>query len=201
MLMIMEVLLTDIDAYLYPRKLGRMLGISHRAASMNLKSLARLGIFLESKMGRENHYRVNLSNPATIYFLSFAEYLKLQKRLDNLPRRIKRIINELQEILVEKYLDTIFSSLIFGSYAKGYYTKKSDLDLLLITKNKEKIDEDISKISRTWGINISPSYLTLEDFQKNLKNRNPTMEEILKNHIMLIGAENFWMGVAKWRKG
>lgn len=55
-------------------------------------------------------------------------------------REFKR---ELTEILGDKLVDVI----LFGSYARGDYTDESDVDVLIIVKEKPTIDEE-NKISK-----------------------------------------------------
>jgi len=55
-------------------------------------------------------------------------------------REFKR---ELTKILGDKLVDVI----LFGSYARGDYTDESDVDVLIIVKEKPTIDEE-NKISK-----------------------------------------------------
>ena len=55
-------------------------------------------------------------------------------------REFKR---ELNEILGSKLADVI----LFGSYARGDYTEESDVDVLIIVKDKPTIEEE-NKISK-----------------------------------------------------
>jgi len=56
---------------------------------------------------------------------------------------LKEFKRELTEILGGKLVDVI----LFGSYARGDYTEESDVDVLIIVKEKPTIDEE-NKISK-----------------------------------------------------
>ena len=57
---------------------------------------------------------------------------------------LKEFKCELTKILGDKLLDVI----LFGSYARGDYTKESDVDVIIVVKNNPSIDEEneISKL-------------------------------------------------------
>jgi len=58
--------------------------------------------------------------------------------------------------------------ILFGSYARGNYTKKSDIDLLIIKKNLQNGNDIIDSIYRAFyenKINISVDLLTI-DYKK-----------------------------------
>ncbi len=96
---------------------------------------------------------------------------------------IKKIISELEN----KIDDTI---ILFGSFVKGGHTKKSDIDLFVISDKKIKrsiVFETANFIDR--DINIQST--TGEKFLAGLKNRDPLVNEVVSNHIVLKGADKF----------
>jgi len=63
---------------------------------------------------------------------------------DEILKILKEFKREVSRILGDKVVDVI----LFGSYARGNYTPESDIDVLIIVKNKLSIDEEneISKL-------------------------------------------------------
>jgi predicted nucleotidyltransferase len=61
----------------------------------------------------------------------------------NIIEILKEFKHELTEILGNKLVDVI----LFGSYARGDYTKESDVDVLIIVKERPTINEE-NKISK-----------------------------------------------------
>jgi len=200
---ILELFLSDLEDSVYPRKVERLTGMSHRSASLNLKKLSKLKVLREKKSGKENYYFLNVENSLTINFLCFAEARKFVKNIEMLPKKVKEVVKELQNRFSRLCPQTILGCVIFGSYAKGYYKEDSDLDLLILVSSK-KIDEieEINKdLTRIWGVEISPLFMTLSDLRKNLEEKNPTLMEIINNHLIVLGGENFLLEVIKWKRG
>ncbi len=56
---------------------------------------------------------------------------------------LKEFKREITEILGDKLVDVI----LFGSYARGDYTEESDVDVLIVVKDKPTISEE-NKISK-----------------------------------------------------
>lgn len=84
---------------------------------------------------------------------------------------------------------TIVSIVLFGSYAKETFSKESDIDLLVLTNYPTDITRFVRKIHILHGKTISPLIFTQEEFQQ--RKNEPVIKEIIKNHIIIQGAEQF----------
>ncbi len=111
-----------------------------------------------------------------------------------LPSKIKIAVREfLEEIEIKPLL-----AIIFGSYAKGNYTKESDIDVLLIFQKLEKEnDRDIENVAKRIGMRtntkISPIYLEYKNFEKNFLNKEHDFSrEIKQDVIILLGVESYY---------
>lgn len=83
--------------------------------------------------------------------------------------------------------------LLFGSAVKGYATKASDIDMLLLKENVSqrdirKVEDIIDLINGRTGLKISPYFMTTEEFKK----RNDLAKQAITNHILIEGAELFY---------
>jgi len=83
-----------------------------------------------------------------------------------------------------------------GSYARGDYTKKSDLDLVIIIPNKENV-VNIQKLVENITILFVPEIhlyvFTKKDFIEMLKDKKDNYgKEIVKNRIILKNANIFY---------
>src|SRR3990167_4952029 len=97
------------------------------------------------------------------------------------------------DMLNEKYADYSVM-LVFGSVVKGYATKTSDIDLLLLKENVSqsdinKIEDIVDLINGRTGLKISPYFMALEEFKK----KNDLAKQAITNHILIGGAELFFM--------
>ena len=71
--------------------------------------------------------------------------------------RIQEIIKEFKTALISQFDGEVLKIMVFGSYAKGEETPESDLDILVVVKNKElekQIDDIAYKIM--WNFDFAP---------------------------------------------
>ncbi|MBI5002357.1 nucleotidyltransferase domain-containing protein [Candidatus Woesearchaeota archaeon] len=90
--------------------------------------------------------------------------------------------------------DYFFILVVFGSYAKGTQTSKSDLDLLLIVPSKEKISLFESAASKIYTkVKKDVTTVTADEFMEMIKsNKFNVGTEAKKYHILLYGAEQWY---------
>ncbi len=99
------------------------------------------------------------------------------------------------EMLKEKYSNYQIM-LIFGSVVKGYATKTSDIDILLLKENVsqsdvKKVEDIVDLVNGRTGLKISSYLMTLDEFKK----RNDLAKQAIEHHILIDGAELFYRGV------
>jgi predicted nucleotidyltransferase len=99
--------------------------------------------------------------------------------------------------LPERSHFNLLSVILFGSYAKGKATAKSDLDLFFIVSFKdqyqEMIESETLSLSRRYGININPVVAEPMEFVKMVKAKETNLAlEIIRDKIILYGHEKFW---------
>ena len=96
--------------------------------------------------------------------------------------------------IVEKITPNIKGiGIIFGSYAKGIEKKESDLDIF-VAGNYNK--EEIKRVSKNLGIEISIKCYPMNTFKKNI-NKDILLKEILKNHIVFVNVNQFIQNVLR----
>ena len=78
---------------------------------------------------QNDSYGSALKRTAMIAAISSACEITEEKGILSLDRIIERVRN----VITEKYRDSVTMCYLFGSYAKGYATEKSDVDLLVST--------------------------------------------------------------------
>ena len=89
-----------------------------------------------------------------------------------LPEGISDIKGRVLQGLIE-FMPNILGVYIYGSYARSEQGIDSDIDILIITKEKEKRIQNIVK-----GIDVR--VMTLEDIKKSIKNLPALIMPILK---------------------
>ena len=184
---------SNIHKNYHIREIARIFNVHHAVASKLLKLLLKESILRRDVKGREQIYSLNFGNSLTIKYLSICEDIKLFDFIKNRTDIEKSLFLDLINLLINFYPKDILLSLIFGSYAKGYETEKSDIDIMIILRvdKREGLNKAINNIGKKWGKKISILYLTINDFENNLKEKNKMLIDIIENHIILVGSEEY----------
>ncbi len=80
---------------------------------------------------------------------------------------MKRILNKITKAL--SAIEDVKAVVLYGSFARGEATSRSDIDLLILTTEKETIKEvqnKIIEVEQATGRNIQPTIRTPEELQK-----------------------------------
>ena len=109
------------------------------------------------------------------------------EKMVNSNKELKLILEDFVKS-AESQID-IASIVLFGSYAKGSATKESDIDVLLISREKEGIDKVTKEIHAKYGKEISIVLMAPKDFKK--QKDNALIKEIINSHYILYGIEKF----------
>jgi len=183
-LQVLSLFTNDFGREYYIREVQKIVKISPRTAQLVLEDLESKGV-LESKMrGKIKTYKIKRS-AFTQRYLIFIEQYKAIAFLEK-----KLLIKE----IVEKIIPHIKGiGVLFGSYVKGLEKEGSDLDVFVAGHYNS---EEIKKVSKTFGIEISVKCYPLKTFEKNLT-KDILLKEVLKKHVVFVNAEQFVRGVFK----
>ena len=162
----------NYSARLSASELSRRTKIPQQSASRYLNKLASLNLINYVKEGKNKLFYFDLEKQTAKILLNLIENQKALQ-FQSKTKEVAVIINE-----ILKYCE---SSIVFGSYASGNFSKESDLDIVILDKyNKEQI----KKVKEKQIIEINEHYASYNDFVKILKSRNPLSIEIMKNHVL-----------------
>lgn len=167
---------------LHLREIARKTKIDVNTAQHQLKKLEEINVLSSTIKGKNKEYVLNLNNLITKYYLimaeTFAAIVYLQKNFI-----IKKVLIE-----IENKIDGPL--ILFGSFAKVTHNKESDIDLFSI--NEKKIENNmILKTARLIGRDINIKSTTKSKFSSSLKNNDPLTHEVVSNHIVLKGVDEF----------
>lgn len=173
---------SDYKKSLHLREIARETKVDVKAVQLQLKRLEKINVLSSIVKGRNKEYRLNLNNLMTKYYMmlaeTFASIVYLRKNF-----LIKKIISE-----VGNYVEGAI--LLFGSFAKGQITKKSDIDLFFIAE--KKLDRSVvSEAGNLVGREISVKSASRRQFLKGLEDGDPLIREVVSNHIVLKGVDDF----------
>ena len=164
------------------RELSKMLKKDYPNVYNAVKELNEKKIINIKKIGNSKICSISL-NSETISLFSFLDEGEAFSK--NMPN-IQKILE------FKEFLDDIV--LVTGSYAKGEEKKTSDIDLVIITKdktfNKQKLIENLTSLLLP---KIHSIVLSQKDFIKMLLDKKPNFgKEIFKNRLLLRNSSRYY---------
>ncbi|MGO9645490.1 MAG: nucleotidyltransferase domain-containing protein [Candidatus Bathyarchaeia archaeon] len=193
-----------VEKWLYTNELARLAKVSASSTSTGCRRLAKQGVLLYKEEGREKSYRLNLSNPRTRKLCEFFETEKREKLYDK-HRRLSWELEEFTKRIFE-VLPQVQSIILFGSVARGQWTKASDIDLLLLVPtlaqdNFNELMNGVNKVAAEvrarYGSPLAPIPMTLNDFEVALRERKRIAQDVIREGIVLFGEERYYRVLAK----
>ena len=184
---ILECFYRNRNKELYFSEILRETNLTPNTTLKHLKNLENL-IVSTKKIGN-TFYKINPNNKIIYSIFSYFDY----KKFNNLPSERKRAINEFLDNLKVKPLIAV----VFGSTAKGTFSKESDIDILLIYNNKEKkntkLKEDIEAII---GTKIQTFIVDFDYFKEQiLKEEDKVITHAIKTGFAITGFDKFYKEV------
>ena len=151
-----------------------------------VNKLIKDGVINKENAGRSYLCSLNIENEKTITLIQLSEIEKKDEFLKE-KRELKIILEDF--VKSAKMNISVISIVLFGSYAKGTETKESDVDILLISKSKDGIDKTVKEIYAKYEKEINTIIMDPDDFKK--QKDKAVIKEIISNHYMLYGVEEF----------
>ena len=105
---------------LYEKEIAQKTDVSTASAYFTLNRFAKMGLVEKTKKGRMSFYSAAINNPALRQFKIYNTVSGLSPVIEKLSPFSKRII-------------------LFGSCARGANTDRSDIDLFILSAEKDKI--------------------------------------------------------------
>ncbi len=148
------------DGELYERQIADGAKVSVGSANSILREFAAIGLILQERKGKMLFYQRNDSNPLLRQFKVFSTVNELMPFVGTIMPLCSRIV-------------------LFGSCAEGRNGEGSDIDLLILAQEKEKVRRLSAENPHIQAILLSPAeYSQLERKDKPLFSRIRTGIEI-----------------------
>ncbi|UCH88724.1 MAG: nucleotidyltransferase domain-containing protein [Thermoplasmata archaeon] len=174
---ILRTLFKHPDREFTEREIANIINMSPNTVNLALKNLRKTNVFTYKRIGGTHSYKCNKDS---VLFNLFSDIFKKESQ-------IRKTLFE----TLKKDFESIGSCVIYGSYAKGEEEFDSDLDIMVIAKNKKKAEEKANKaadlILKRYSIVLSPIILTPKEFK--LKSKKPFIKEALEHGIVISGKE------------
>lgn len=160
------------------RGLARFIGIYNTTILDNVRDLAEMGILQVGNYGRGKTIQLNKQS------FVFAEIIKpLFEKEENslaiLTKKLKSLFGRADlELLV-----------LFGSLVSHEEKPNSDIDILIVTKDKKQVENIITQqqgeIAKQFSNELSPYIFSPSEFKA--RRNAPFVKDIKKKHILLRG--------------
>jgi predicted nucleotidyltransferase len=167
-----EIILRLIKGELHLRELSKELQIPHSTISRRLIALRQQSIIDYKQEGKNNVYFLK-NNIITRNAILMSENYKFIKTLEKYP-----LLSPIFQDVLDKSKSRII--ILFGSYAKENATENSDIDIYIETNNTNE-KENIQKINDSLSVKIG-----------KFDRENLLIKEIIKNHVIIRGAEEYY---------
>lgn len=157
------------------RELAKHIKVSHTAVLKSLGDLQGMNILKIESHGTSNLITINQD--------SFA-YSDLKKIFDFEQHTLEYLKEEFKIIFSKAKI-----IILFGSVAQRKEKFNSDVDLLIVTKNKSWTESAIAAnqetFSKRFGNVLSAHIMTENEFKR--KRNTPFVKDLLQNHILIKG--------------
>jgi predicted nucleotidyltransferase len=161
----------------YLRELERITGEDYKNVSTELKSLESIGLLTSNKSGNLKYFHLNPG------FLIYPELKSIFFKVRGAPGLLKQVLSDSQDIEC---------AFIYGSFAAGTESDKSDIDLMVVGKIPlENLLKRLREPEKALGREINPSLFPISEMKQRLKDRDPFIDRVMTEPIiMLIGDED-----------
>jgi len=186
-LKIVDLLAKDVEKRFTINEIAKTLEEFYSFVHRTVNKLSKDGVVIKTKVGKSYLCSLNLENEKTATLIQLSEIEK-RESLYTANKELKLILEDFIKTL-ESHHKKIITIILFGSYAKGTAAKESDIDILLINNGKIEIEKLTKGIYAKYGKEIIPIVMTQNDFKK--QKDKAVITEMVKNHYVLYGVENF----------
>lgn len=191
---ILEVFFKDPFKEVHLREVVRLSGGSLTNVDNSMRLFVKEDIFKRREVSNMVFFKPNLENEA---LLKIFEYIEIEKRKDfyGKNKKISRLLQKYSNDIVHLSDKKIQMVILFGSVARGDWTKDSDVDMLAVVSGKEnEVTPVLNKAKMDAGplLEIRPISTTTEKFVEGLKKRTEFYDELWKDRVVLYNEFLFW---------
>ncbi len=191
---ILEVFLKDPFKEIHLRELSRLSKSSLANVDNSMRLFVKNDMFKRNEMSHSTFFKPNLENDDTIKLFELLE-LERRKTFYAKNKNIARLIKKYTDSIIELSNKRIQLVVLFGSVARGQWTKESDIDILAVVPDKENdIIDILNKAKTDVGplLEIRPISTTTKKFIDGYKAKTEFYDNLWKDRIVLYNEFLFW---------
>jgi uncharacterized protein len=176
------------DKAWYLSELAASLGSGPSSLQREIDALVRVGILEKRVDGRRTYIKANEDSPI------FPELRGLIEKTSGIVPLLREAITRTKGLKI---------GFVYGSLARGEEGAGSDVDLMLTgAVSTMDISPKLRAVEKTVGRQINPTVFSLDEFSKNLAQRNHFLKTVMRNKkMMLVETEDELETIARGVEG
>ena len=191
---ILEVFFKEPFKEVHLREVVRLSGVSLSNVDNSIRLFVKEDMFKRREVSNMVFFKPNLENEA---LLKIFEYLELEKRKEfyGKNKRIARLLQKYTSDIVDLSDKKIQIVILFGSVARGDWSKNSDVDMLAVVSGKEnEVTPVLNKAKTDAGplLEIRPITTTTEKFVDGFRKKTEFYDELWNDRVVLYNEFLFW---------
>ena len=191
---ILEVFFKDPFREVHLREVVRISGVSLSNVDNSIRLFVKEDMFKRREVSNMVFFKPNLENES---LLKIFEYLELEKRKDfyEKNKKIARLLQKYTTNVVDLSERKIQIVILFGSVARGDWSKDSDVDILGVVSGKEKEVAPAlnkAKMDTDTLLEIRPISTTAEKFVDGFRKGTEFYDELWNDRVVLYNEFLFW---------
>ena len=162
------------------RELARLIGYSQNQTRLALEELERNGLVVRQSAGRSYLYTADNKN------ILITDFLEAGFRLED------ALLDRLAAVYYEEVGRDLVSVVLFGSIAKGEEKPESDIDLVVVVRDKadlkvveDRIAEASVKVTRRFGNQATAIVVRKSDYERKTRQKKGFWREVAETGIRI----------------
>ncbi len=191
---ILEVFLKDPFKEIHLREIARLSKVSLNNVDNSLRLFVKDNMFKRRDVSNMTFFKPSLENETLLKIFEFLE-LEKKKEFYDKNKKIARLLQKYTQDIIDLSNKRIQLVILFGSVARGEWTKGSDIDILVVVSEKDKdVIEALNKakIDVSPLLEISPISTTTEKFIEGFRKKTEFYDELWKDRVVLYNEFLFW---------
>ena len=191
---ILEVFLKDPFKEIYLREIARLSKSSLANVDNSMRLFVKNDMFKRNEMKHSTFFKPNLENDETTKIFELLE-MERRKAFYVKNKNIARLLKKYTDTIIELSNKRIQLVVLFGSVARGEWTKGSDIDILAVVPDKENDIIDVLNKAKTDVsplLEIRPISTTTRKFIDGYKAKTEFYDNLWKDRIVLYNEFLFW---------
>ncbi|MHB8894613.1 MAG: nucleotidyltransferase domain-containing protein [Candidatus Geothermincolia bacterium] len=163
------------------RELGRLVGHSQNQTSLALQELERNGLVVWQSAGRSHLYSVDSEN------ILITDFLEAGFRLED------DLLERLADVFFHEVGKDVTFIVLFGSVAKAEERPNSDIDLVIVIKDKAdlktaeaNVAEASAKVARRFGNQAMPIIVKKSDYERKIRSKKGLWREVADTGVSIL---------------